>query len=424
MEPRAVKKLKALKRIIEEILDSLPVEKGDDVASIQRIKEKLYRSSTLKDFEKLRIDIASFLKEKHISRPSPSSDKKLKELVVDLGVSEKILSELKEAFIMLSTYLLNTLKNFMESSSELEKRIDEIKNKLEKVETSEDLYQIKNDVSDVIFKYLNLRDVVEKEVLELKDIVAYLGSTIEFLVSSTGGFSVKLGEYINQLYEASSLDEISRVKKAIITETEKLRDFSIAISKRLKELEQQTKHLQEKILNLQKKLDEVKEKVLLDPLTGIYNRKALITKLNEMLDLFKRKKRVFSFLMIDLDHFKTINDTYGHSIGDKVLKSAVSVMRKNLREYDELFRYGGEEFSAILPETDLKEAKKIAERLRRAVSSVSFVVKEERFSVTISIGVATSKPGDIPDSIIERSDKALYTAKRMGRNRVVSEEDI
>jgi len=122
--------------------------------------------------------------------------------------------------------------------------------------------------------------------------------------------------------------------------------------------------------------------------------------------------------MIDIDHFKEVNDTYGHLAGDSVLRDLAGIMQKRLRPDDELGRYGGEEFCAILPETSLEGAAKIGEELRSLVEGHAFMVEGEQIKVTISIGIAELKKGMDIKAFYKSADEMLYQAKRAGRNRV------
>ncbi len=158
------------------------------------------------------------------------------------------------------------------------------------------------------------------------------------------------------------------------------------------------------------------QSITTDGLTGIGNRK----RLNEILDYFEKRARrlgaPFSVIMIDLDYFKKVNDTYGHHIGDDVLKAFSQVAREHIREIDYVFRYGGEEFTVIVS-GDQQEAYRLAEKIHAAFNLLTFEVKERSFSVTFSAGV--SQYGGELDTLLIEADQALYHAKRSGRNRTV-----
>ncbi|RKY31792.1 MAG: hypothetical protein DRP74_04080 [Candidatus Omnitrophota bacterium] len=166
---------------------------------------------------------------------------------------------------------------------------------------------------------------------------------------------------------------------------------------------------------------ELQELAIRDSLTGVFNRRYYLERLNEELRRSGKFKYNFSCLMIDIDHFKKYNDRYGHLVGDAVLKEVSKRIKENIRQIDFMSRYGGEEFSVILSETDKELAKAAAERIRKAVHEEEIKVYDENLKVTISIGVSTF-PEDGKDSItiIDNADTALYRAKELGRNKVVS----
>ena len=157
-----------------------------------------------------------------------------------------------------------------------------------------------------------------------------------------------------------------------------------------------------------------------DALTGVHNRRWL----QEMMSVLKGHKLVESLplavLMLDVDHFKNFNDTYGHKSGDLVLQMVARTMRKSLRPSDMLARYGGEEFIVILPCTPAKQAKAVAERLRKAVAGCEITAEQGQDlpSVTISVGVAPLAEGESVEQMVEAADQALYLAKHNGRNRI------
>ncbi|HEC74019.1 MAG TPA: diguanylate cyclase [Methylophaga aminisulfidivorans] len=158
----------------------------------------------------------------------------------------------------------------------------------------------------------------------------------------------------------------------------------------------------------------------LDPLTGANTRAGLMAILNKEHSLSVRGYPSASILMIDLDYFKSVNDTYGHSVGDKVLVSTVESIQKTLRPYDSLYRLGGEEFLVCLPSTDMEQASIIAERIRESISTTHIKLEQNKQSirVTASLGVASLCPErNVVDSI-ELADKAMYLAKQEGRDLV------
>lgn len=176
---------------------------------------------------------------------------------------------------------------------------------------------------------------------------------------------------------------------------------------------------------------EILKHATLDALTGFNNRRQLEERIKQEVSSAKRQKRNLCAIMTDVDFFKSANDTYGHAVGDLVLKTIARVIKMQLRDYDIAGRYGGEEFSIILPYTKLSEAQMVAERLRKAVektkidiSKVNSDVTEKNIGVTISLGVAEYSPDDDENSLLQKADKALYKAKENGRNRVEIYEKV
>lgn len=182
----------------------------------------------------------------------------------------------------------------------------------------------------------------------------------------------------------------------------------------------------QRIISLQSSMREAHRQLQVqasrDGLTGVMNRRALEDRLREVFSYSQRRGASLSVALLDLDYFKAVNDTYGHQVGDDVLKAAASRVQSVIREYDAVGRYGGEEFLVMLPDTSVEEAKMVAERIRKAVEQAEVSSREQvSVAVTVSVGVATVSGEYREDakSLVERADNALYQAKKEGRNRVV-----
>ena len=157
-----------------------------------------------------------------------------------------------------------------------------------------------------------------------------------------------------------------------------------------------------------------------DTLTGLSNRRDFISKIQVEMARFDRSKKSFSVVMGDIDHFKKFNDTFGHKCGDYVLHQIAQIIKNSLRQQDSVGRWGGEEFILLLPETNLKEGDKVAEKIRNTIASNSFTYQKNKLTVTMSFGVSVYTHAVSMEEIIDKADKCLYFAKDAGRNRVIS----
>lgn len=222
-------------------------------------------------------------------------------------------------------------------------------------------------------------------------------------------------EEIQSIYESDNLGDEDLLQLA----HKRMVEVSLATATNLSITAQRVEESEQKVEDLRKERDQLAQQVTADPLTGIYNRKFFDQRLNEELKRFERHKTPLSLILLDIDHFKKLNDTYGHQAGDAVLKTVTRTIRKCLRSSDVVARYGGEEFAVIAPETDSQGAVSSANRMRTCLERLKVVHNGHRLSVTASFGVVTATDPtriNTPEKLIEVSDACLYEAKRSGRN--------
>ena len=211
------------------------------------------------------------------------------------------------------------------------------------------------------------------------------------------GLSMGANDYISKPFKAEEL--LARVTVAL----------------RLKRERDQLRRRAEEAV---RRADVAQERAMTDPLTGLLNRYGLQHILSREMSETRRYNRPLSCLMIDLDHFKSVNDLYGHVAGDTALQQVATVLLENVRGSDVVFRYGGEEFLVLLPETDLEGALSLAEKIRHAANTRSFGDGQRAFNLTLSAGAASLWDNESGNDMIARADMALYQAKEQGRDRV------
>lgn len=179
--------------------------------------------------------------------------------------------------------------------------------------------------------------------------------------------------------------------------------------------------LEQTLETLQLEDDELRYKIATDSLTQVASHSQALTVLDQAIKLARRKRSPLCVCMVDLDHFKKVNDTHGHLTGDAVLRDVASRMQASVRNFDTIGRYGGEEFVIILENTDLDTANEVVQRMLSRVADTPINVSGTAIPMTISAGLAALRPGDTVQTLIARSDAAMYGAKRAGRNRAFLE---
>ncbi len=232
------------------------------------------------------------------------------------------------------------------------------------------------------------------------------------------GESVKSAQRLDEL-KGLVLKRIEDVKEALDGYQRDEKQQVLAVSREIEYLRGTLREVQDQLQEIEDERRRLAQRVRVDPLTGAANRLALDERLHQEMERLRRHGRPVSLIMIDLDHFKNINDEFGHIIGDKCLKEVADRLAGGLRANDLLTRYGGEEFVVVLPETNADQAREAAEKLRLLISGTEFLVRGNQVPVTVSLGVAQAGPHDADGThLLSRADRAMYAAKKAGRNRV------
>ena len=230
-------------------------------------------------------------------------------------------------------------------------------------------------------------------------------------------YTETLGETAASLSNEGELARVRDVIQSVMSETNEMMERST-------HLEHELTRSSAEIRALRKQVEDISREALTDGLTGIGNRKLFDQRLKQLVANALENGTELALLMLDIDHFKSVNDRWGHQLGDDVLRLVAGALIDGIKGRDQAARYGGEEFGILLPGTRLADAAKLADQLRESVARREVIRRETREhlgGVTISIGVACYRPGESPSRFVERADAALYRAKQTGRNRVVPE---
>lgn len=280
------------------------------------------------------------------------------------------------------------------------------------VDLAETLYNefLKSDVND------RMTDVSERMHARIEAV----HEAIDTAMTTANAYSGSLQSASGDLERDISVQSMKALAARLLSETRRMQDTNRA-------LEQKLEASRDDIAALQRDLDDVRRESMLDPLTKIANRKSFDEGIEAAIAEASAGHNPLCLMLVDIDHFKTFNDTYGHQTGDQVLRLVAMTLKSNIKGKDLAARYGGEEFVAILPSTDLEGALIVAENVRKAIQAKELLKRstnEKLGRVTASFGVAAFRQADTAASLIERADRCLYAAKHAGRNRVVSEIDL
>ncbi len=333
------------------------------------------------------------------------------EKMLDESEAEESLSEMASIVVAsLTPSLTQTLDDEISTLSYMLNTTPELLHKKE----------IRQQLKALIHKRIEIdKTEVKDRILSIDEILSEVSTKIIHLIDNTD----------------VSYEKVKEIKKELINVDKETKDFETIKQKLLKiadSLEFETKQLgtimkkedhviaqmQTKIKKLEQALKRAKQESKTDFLTGLVSKRGLDEELNRVDKSYRRYQIEYSIGFFDIDHFKNINDTYGHEAGDLILKQLGKIFLEQKRDVDIVGRYGGEEFLAILPNTPLHGAQVFAEKIREHVEHFKFVYKGEAVPVTISVGVANCTEFDNQKILIEEADKRLYTAKTGGRNRV------
>ena len=283
---------------------------------------------------------------------------------------------------------------------------------------------VDNDLCAELYNRYFTSDDQSEAVLGVSDRIEQAVEQIMAAVGAAGDSAAQFGEslqtFTGKLSGKSAALDLREATQAILQETRSVQAQNL-------KLEDQLKTSSREVEELRQHLEETRREAVTDSLTGLNNRKQFDISLRDWAGRCMEKGTALSVLIFDIDHFKKFNDTYGHQVGDHVLRLVSATLMSNLKGQDVAARYGGEEFAAILPNTDLAGAEAIGEQLRNAVATRKLVRKssgESLGKVTMSVGVSAYRPGEPLEELVERSDQALYMAKRTGRNRVLTERSL
>ncbi|HRO38023.1 GGDEF domain-containing protein [Thauera sp.] len=274
-------------------------------------------------------------------------------------------------------------------------------------------------LKELIYKQGQLKHTLAESQRHLRDMLAGFVDQLARFSESTGAYHDRIGQCAQRIAKANDITEIGPLLDEVMTETRSIQDEARRSRDELIVARSQASEAQERIVTLQNELEEASRLMRHDQLTGALNRRGLEEMFQTESARAQRRGTRLAVALLDIDHFKKLNDKLGHKVGDDALVHLAKVVRQHLRPQDVLARYGGEEFVILLPETGDADAQQALVRLQRELTREFFMTDMQKVVITFSAGITLMAEGESLENALERADTAMYQAKQAGRNRVM-----
>lgn len=344
---------------------------------------------------------------------------RLKQLCFQIELSSGDTAEQQELLLRLFGLLLDNVHELLDEDNWLRGQIEVVQSLISGPIDHRALQEATRSLKDVIYKQGALKHSIDESKTSVKNMMATFIDRLSVMTVSTETYHSKMGGYADQIRQSKDVIEVDQLIASILDETRTVQTETMRSHEMMIVAQKEVKEAEVRIKELEDKLAHMSELVREDQLTGSLNRRGLDDVFEREADRADRRGTPLCAAMLDLDNFKKLNDTHGHAAGDEALVHLVRIVKKTLRSIDVIARYGGEEFLIVMPETNLDEAASAMTRVQRELTTHFFTANEQRLFITFSAGVALRGPNEAQEAVVKRADKAMYEAKKTGKNRVV-----
>ncbi|OFA03093.1 GGDEF domain-containing protein [Duganella sp. HH101] len=344
---------------------------------------------------------------------------RLKQLCYQIELRGADSGEQQELLLRLFKLLLENVSELLDDDSWLRGQIESVQNLITGPIDVRALEEATRSLKEVIYKQGQLKHSLSDVKLTVKNMMMTFIDRLGQVAASTGDFHEKIGGYSEKISKADNIAELNTILDEVLKETRLVQSEALKARDKMVLARQEVQDAENRIHALEAKLQHLSELVREDQLTGSLNRRGLDDVFERETARADRRGTPLCIAILDLDDFKKLNDTYGHIAGDAALKHLVKIVKDTLRSMDVIARFGGEEFLILMPETSVEAAASTMTRLQRELTKHFFLHDNEKVLITFSAGVALRRPNEEQTELVKRADKAMYTAKQTGKNRVV-----
>jgi diguanylate cyclase len=411
-------------------VEALPTPQGPflDGNMTRMLREMLVRSlkfalsSLLSDAPALAKEADVLAEEIHLARNLQSLSEiepRFKQFCFKVEMKSGDFAEERELLLRLFRLLIENIGELLEDDSWLSGQIANVQEMLAGPIHYASLMDATRSLKEVIYKQSMLKHSLAEAKARTKHLMLTTVERLGSVAASTDTYQQKIAGYLQKISTTDSAPELNKLLDDLVRDTRMAHIEAIRSHDELQISRTEMQAAEARIQELQTELTQMSELVREDQLTGSLNRRGLDEVLEREMERAARRQSSLCIAMLDLDDFKKLNDTHGHSAGDEALIHLVRVVKDTLRAMDVIARFGGEEFMIVLPDTAPSEAAQIVTRVQRELTKRIFMHNNERLLITFSAGVAMYAAEESQPNLIKRADEALYKAKKAGKNRVV-----